>query len=160
AAQRRLAAPRLADEAERLAWPDVEVHIVDRLDVADHALQKATPDREVLLDPADFQERLVSILAGERWAGNRGCAHDSPARVERTEVWRRPPSHSQQAAVWPPTSNSGGSSTHFSKRRLQRGANRQPGGQLTALGTVPRMTASFAADVMPRWGIERRRPSV
>src|SRR4029079_18192136 len=49
-AGRRLARAGLADDAERLAWSDLEADVVDRLDVVDRALdQEAPPDREVLL---------------------------------------------------------------------------------------------------------------
>ena len=41
AAERRLAAARLADEADRLAAEDVEVDAVDRLQLADGALEDA-----------------------------------------------------------------------------------------------------------------------
>jgi hypothetical protein len=53
----RLAAARLADEAEGLAAPDVERHAVDGLHLADRALQDAAPDREVLDEVVDLDER-------------------------------------------------------------------------------------------------------
>ena len=49
--ERRLAAARLADQAERLAAADLEVDAVDGLHVADRAPQEPLLDREVLLEP-------------------------------------------------------------------------------------------------------------
>ena len=60
---RRLAAARFADEAERLAARDLEAHAVDRLDDGDRPLQDPAADREVLDEVADLDERrrLVAL---------------------------------------------------------------------------------------------------
>jgi hypothetical protein len=54
---RGLAAARLPDEAERLTALDVEAHTVDRLDDRHGPLQHAAPDREMLDEVADLDER-------------------------------------------------------------------------------------------------------
>src|SRR5690606_12081308 len=48
----RLAAPRLADEAHRLAAPDVEIDAAD-------GMEDAARDGDVDAQPADLQERLA-----------------------------------------------------------------------------------------------------
>ena len=53
-----LAAAAFADEAERLAFLDVERDVVDRLDVSDRALEQAAAHREVLHEVAHGDERL------------------------------------------------------------------------------------------------------
>ena len=54
--RRRLAAPRLADEAERLALPDVEVDVVDGVHGADALLEHGPlGERELLDEPVDPQ---------------------------------------------------------------------------------------------------------
>ena len=58
-ADRRLAAARLADEPERLAPPDLEADAVDRLDRGDRPLQDPAPDREVLDEVPDADQRAV-----------------------------------------------------------------------------------------------------
>ena len=59
--ERRLPAAGLADEAERLARLHREAHAVDRMDLRDLFLEDALPDREVLLDVADLDERLSAL---------------------------------------------------------------------------------------------------
>ena len=60
ARERGLAASGLADQAERLAGIDLEVHTVDRVHVADLCwIRDAAGDREVLLDALDLDERLA-----------------------------------------------------------------------------------------------------
>ena len=84
----RLAAARLADEAERLALADRERDAVHGLDVGDLALeQQAGGDREVHLEVLHFEQgvlvRLGASAAGEVddrrrravHAGRRGLAH-------------------------------------------------------------------------------------
>ena len=67
----RLAAARLADEAERLAPADLEAHAVDGLDEPDGPLEDAALDREVLDQVADDDERLgCQALARVRGAGD------------------------------------------------------------------------------------------
>ena len=58
----RLAAARLADEAERLAATDGEADVVDRLHVADLAAQDAAHQREELAQVLDLDERVVTPL--------------------------------------------------------------------------------------------------
>ena len=112
---RRLAAARLADEPERLAAPDLEAHAVHGLDHADGALQDAAPDREVLDQVLDLDERAGSSAAAvgaPRPAGQRprsrptsvagaaaGTGTGMPGRGMRPPVasW-----YSQQRTSWPP----------------------------------------------------------
>jgi hypothetical protein len=58
-AERGLSAPRLSYEPERLSPVDFEIDPVDRLDVADHPLEEATPDGKVLPDGLDSEQDLV-----------------------------------------------------------------------------------------------------
>src|SRR4051812_32368385 len=72
----RLAAARLADEAERLTLPDVEADAVDRVDGADRAAEHGPPgEREAPGEPVDIEHR-GPFLAGPpeagRVAGHRG----------------------------------------------------------------------------------------
>ena len=61
APERRLAAAGLADEAERLARPHLERHVVDGLHASDLAADDATPlDREVLRHALGGEQRLVA----------------------------------------------------------------------------------------------------
>ena len=60
AAERGLAAAGFADEADRLAAPDVEANAVDRAHLADDALQCAFLDGEVLLQPAHANGEVVA----------------------------------------------------------------------------------------------------
>src|SRR5690606_9508805 len=53
-----LAAPRFADEAERLPAIDVEADAVDSANVVDRAGKNAAADGEVDLEVLDSQERL------------------------------------------------------------------------------------------------------
>src|SRR5690349_12099582 len=70
---RRLAAARLADEAQRLALGDRERYVVDRLDMAECAReQDAFSERVVLAQPLDPQQRLLS----------RRFAHAAAARQQ------------------------------------------------------------------------------
>ena len=81
---RGLAAAGLADQAQRLAGLDVEVHAVDGLDRADLALQHALADREVLLQPAHRQQRLgVSRVAAGADGRSRRSRDWSQSRRNR-----------------------------------------------------------------------------
>ena len=92
AAERRLAAARLADEAERLALLHGEADVVDRVHARDLALQHALPDREVLLDVPDLDKRRRSpfvltpasvLVAADRRVAVRALVVDvEPAAVE------------------------------------------------------------------------------
>ncbi len=57
----RLAAARLADQAEGLALADEEVDPVHGLDMADRAAQEALLDREVHLEVLDLQQHLIRL---------------------------------------------------------------------------------------------------
>ena len=57
-AQGRLAASRLADQAERLALPDIEVDSVDGTDLADHPTDHARAHGEPCPKPSHLDERL------------------------------------------------------------------------------------------------------
>ena len=56
AAKRRLAAARLADQAERLAEFERKAHAVDRLHLGDDPAQETAPHGEVLLQVPDFKQ--------------------------------------------------------------------------------------------------------
>src|SRR5262249_40642840 len=81
--ERRLAAPRLADEAERLAWKDLEGDVVDRMDAIDLALDEdSLLDREVLPDVLRSEECAVlshrlglgrRVRRGHRASASSGC---------------------------------------------------------------------------------------
>ena len=58
--QRRLAAARLADEAERLAGLDRQVDAVDGVDLSDGALEDPGADREVLDETLDAEDLLAA----------------------------------------------------------------------------------------------------
>ena len=100
-AERRLAAAGLADEAEDLAGEDVEVDAVDRVDGADLLAQQAADDREVLLEPADREQRLharsLGGTAATAAAGPTDRRRSSMAvapgriRMSRSSTWRSSP---------------------------------------------------------------------
>ena len=61
AAERRLAAARLADQAQRLAPADGEADVIDRSHLVDLAVdQQPALDREVLDEVGDLEQRLAS----------------------------------------------------------------------------------------------------
>src|SRR5207253_7921639 len=71
AADRRLAAARLADEPEGLAPADGEADVVDRPDVADVTVEDdAAFDREIELEPVELDE--VRPVRGWRARGLSG----------------------------------------------------------------------------------------
>src|SRR5215218_7076315 len=74
AADRRLAAARLADQAERLAAADLERDAVDGLDVA-HVTVEDDPalDREVELEALELDQRAVSTH--EATTASRSSCH-------------------------------------------------------------------------------------
>ena len=115
AAERRLAAAGLADEADRLAAEDVEVDAVHRLELADGPLQDPLAHGEVLLHPARLQQDVRRLAAGAEVEPVvlRSTSCDRLARVRGT---RRPSSHSQHADSCGGTGRSGGSSSrHLAK---------------------------------------------
>ncbi|MNL56556.1 hypothetical protein D3C87_1800580 [compost metagenome] len=67
-AQGGLAAAAFPDKAEDLAAINVDIDAVDRLDVADRALEYALLDREVRLDPAQPQDDVLvlTLLHGRK----------------------------------------------------------------------------------------------
>src|SRR5205085_1608775 len=78
AADGRLPATRLADEAERLAAADRQRHVVDGADVADVPVEdEPAPDREVELEPVELDERPAGAV---RLRG-RGAHAVAAARV-------------------------------------------------------------------------------
>src|SRR6185369_12620984 len=99
----RLAATRLADEAERLAPPDREAHAVDGLDLVDRALEDPAPDREVLDEVPHLDERHARG-AGRRRGRRRDDARHGVRRNEAGASVRmvRPSSswYSQQRTSW------------------------------------------------------------
>ena len=107
----RLAAAGLADEADRLAAPDIEVDAVDGLPLARGALEEPLLDGEVLLEAADAEQ---DVVVGGRFRngpvdGSLGAlgAHEA---IPIGLVARGPSSHSQHADSCAPTGRSGGSS--------------------------------------------------
>ena len=111
ASEGRLAAAGLADEANGLASPDVEVDAVDGLELPRGALEEALLDGEVLLEPADAKQDVVvdRRFRHGRLDGGLGAvgAHEA---MPIGFVARGPSSHSQQADSCSPTGSSGGSS--------------------------------------------------
>ena len=69
-----LAAAGLADEAERLAAPDVEVDAIDGLDRPDLPLEDPAADRKVLDEVPDLDERLASARGRGPAAGRRAAS--------------------------------------------------------------------------------------
>src|SRR6185369_11682003 len=61
AAERRLAAAGLADQAERLALGDAQRDVVHGMHAGDLAREHALPDREVLLQALDLDERVAVL---------------------------------------------------------------------------------------------------
>ena len=118
-AQRRLSAAGLADEAQRLALPDHQVHAVHRMH--DRPAQQATPGREVLDQLLDANKRTLDRRVGARWRlrGRLGLAHfwamDSGSLMFFIKTQHR-------ASCPGSTSASGGSSVRQrSMRNRQRG---------------------------------------
>src|SRR5262249_52431275 len=126
AADRRLAAARLADETEGLAVADLERDVVDGLHVADGAREDPLLDREVLLQVGDLDERSGRL---------RRVGHQISPRSTR-----------RQATSWPgATGLSVGSVVlHSSTANGQRGWNLQPVGNSRGFGTTPGMVSSLS----------------
>ena len=84
AADRRLAAPRLADEPERLAALDRERDAVDRLHVADVAVHHdPAPDREPDAEVVDLDERVAHQAAPP----SRARCHSSAGTGLKQRTW-------------------------------------------------------------------------
>ena len=64
--------PTFADEAERLAAPDVEAHAVDRLDVP-HSPRNERPlgHRKVFLQPADTHQHVARCVRAPATGASR-----------------------------------------------------------------------------------------
>ena len=130
----RLAAARLADEAERLAAPDLEAHAVDGLDLADRPLQDAARDREVL-------DQVRTSTSGALAGGGAGLGPARRAQVATTRDHARPPG--MRSGVTP----------------CRAPAAATPGGRLARPGRQPagRVVVQPAADVVARADRQQRR---
>ena len=84
-----------------------------------------------------------------------------PVTASGAVAVRRPRSQSQQADSCSSTVKSGGCSSQLLERVVAaRAAKRQPGGQSSGLGTVPRITRSGSDCVIPSSGIDCSSASV
>src|SRR4051812_11325242 len=167
AAERRLPAARLADEAERLPRPDAQVNAVDRVHLADRALEEAGANREVLDEPLDAKD-LVALVRlavdvgrrGGRFVGPRRrrfgrLGHDAAPSATSLLWWPSSSSAKWQAerCLSAPSDRSGGSTSRHSARpceRKQRGGNGQPGGRLIRLGGWPGIGRSHSSSTVMR----------
>src|SRR5947207_3587945 len=86
-ARGRLAAPRLADQAQRLAAPDGEAHAVDRPHDRLGTPEQATPDGEVLDEVADLEED-VPVSLPRRRGTPRTLVRERRARCHRLALGR------------------------------------------------------------------------
>src|SRR5215467_14844477 len=68
ARHRRLAAPALADEPQRLAFVDLEADPVDRVDLPDGAADDASLDGEMFLEVGDLQHGDAHEAAPISWS--------------------------------------------------------------------------------------------
>src|SRR5262249_22573501 len=156
AAERRLAASGLADEAHRLALGNAQRDVVDGVDAGDLARQHALPDREVLLQALDLDEGAVLRLRlGHATLASPAIVVSRSRRLSSTE--------SQQRSRWPGESTrffSPGSSMHFSNACGQRGRNLQPSGRLISDGGVPSIECSRSGFGLSSLGIEPSNPHV
>ena len=120
AADRRLAAAALADQAQRLAAPDLERHAVDRVDLARDAREHALVDREMLL-------QVLRPRAAARHCHRAASCRSGPV-MPRLRSRR---SACQQATQWPGRccSSGGNAARHWSVAKPQRGAKLQPCGR-------------------------------
>ena len=131
AADRRLPAARLADEAERLAAPDRERDVVDRLHVADVAVEHDAaldrePDREVL----ELDERAPPVPCSRRPASResrarlvRGHRVEARARRGRASTLARAAATSDVAATARSRSGSAaGTGSRAARWSMSRGA--------------------------------------
>ena len=62
AASGGLAAARLAHQPQRLALEDAERHVIDGVDARDLSGEEPTPDREVLLEVLDLEQRCLGHI--------------------------------------------------------------------------------------------------
>src|SRR5690606_14643948 len=145
----RLAAARLADEAERLAARNLEADAVDGLQPADRALQHAGLDRKVLREPVDGEGRP------------RGGGHRHGEALAHADAHRPCPCKKQRTR-WPAPSSthSGGRSRQTGSAAAQRGAKRHPCGQAPGAGTLPGMNASGPSSAASSFGTDASSPLV
>src|SRR4029079_15010992 len=131
--ERRLAAPRLADDTEHLARVNLHAHVVDRVDHAGGA-EDLVVEREVLHHVRDVDQEL---------------AH------------RVTPSQCEHAVHRPGTTSSNGglSWAHRSSASGQRGWNAQPLGSRSMFGGAPLMPGRRSSRTSMS-GIARRSPAV
>src|SRR5262249_33763713 len=93
---RRLAAAALADEPQRLAAPEREVHAVDGLHAADRSIQdRPTRDGEVLGDRLGFEDDVTTDGVGTR----RRCRDRRAARAPDGAVGVDGP-HARDEMIW------------------------------------------------------------
>ena len=127
-AGRGLARAGLADEAERLALPDLEADPVDGADVVDGAVdEEARLDREVLLKVGDLEERRAVRAHPVTPAASREPARSLVGCADRTQCpgrsWRSSGGVVAQVSLW--------------LAYGQRGANRHAGGGAIRSGGRP-----------------------
>src|SRR5262249_6882592 len=130
---RRLAAPRLADEAQRLAGSNRERDPVDGLHGPDRATQQPALHREMLCEVIDLEHRRA----------HAGCQHAT--------AWSIPVDTSGGASAWQRAS-----------AYPQRGAKAQPGMRSFSVGTMPGISLSRRTSGASerRRGIDAMRPRV
>src|SRR5262249_37989009 len=158
AAERRLSAAGLADEAERLPRAQREIDAVDGVHLADAPLEDAGHDREVLEEPLDAEDLtafggpFVNLLFG-RLPFCR-LAH-VPAPTGSAKWPTRPSSSSAKWQAVRCTDSSiclsSGSSSRQRTRpceRKQRGWNGHPGGRLIRLGGWPGIGRSHSSSAV------------
>ena len=144
AAERRLAAARLADDAERLTPQDAEVHPVHRAHLADRVLEDAGLDREPLDEVLDAEDLVrIGLRCGDsrrrpapersrsRASSRRGGCHSL-----RRELFREVAGGDVVAEVTQ-LGNLRAAARAPLGQRVQRGWNAQPGGGLIMLGGWP-----------------------
>ena len=153
---RRLAAARLADDAERLAAVDAERDVLDGVHDAAAAREHAQADGEVLRQVLDLDERVA--------AGGARCAPTPQAdAASRSAQSPRLSLGVEVAGVGVAALDrlraAAGSCRTASKRCGQRGWNGQPGGRLMTDGGEP----SIARRCVEPWlelGIDSSSPQV
>src|SRR5207248_6713212 len=124
-------------------------------------LEDGVPDREVLLDVLDLDERPAPAAAAVH--ADAHAASDAPPAIVSSRWARLYSTSSQQRSRWPGVStrfSRPGSSVHFSKACGQRGRNLQPCGSWISEGGAPVIECSRACFGRSRRGMEPRSPQV
>src|SRR5262249_49489446 len=155
AANGGLAATALANKAQCLAALDPEGDAVDRIDMAGDAGEHAGVDREMLLQPADLDQRAPPAVALRLLhpGAHAGAASRASACQQAIQCAGR-------------CSSSGGyAERHCSVAKAQRAAKVQPCGRLASDGTMPLISFSRARRLLlcaavSRLGSEPKRPLV